>query len=125
MTKLRTFLSYQIDACYELRLEPPYSHNVVITEVAVVNQPALSSCATLRASVETLLMDKPKVDDEFRSREHDVLLASFLSGDTPVQALNLWFTTTDICSLQANVAMLVVNGYMVKNPLKMGAFTDQ
>jgi hypothetical protein len=114
MTHLRSFWSYRIENGKELMLEPPYGSRLVLTQVAIADASDLTSRATLRASVESVLTDEPQVNGEFPVKEYDVLLTSFLPNDAAPKAISLGFSKNDICFLKASGATLLVNGYMFK-----------
>ena len=122
MSTLNAFWSSRIDAGSSLMLEQEFGTNVVITEVALADATPVTSRVMLTAFVETLLMDREKQDGDFQSVQRDTVLVSFLPGEPRVKPLNVGFTSSDICHLQAEGAALIVSGYTQKSALKMGDF---
>ena len=119
---LRSFWSVNIAKDCEHMIEVPYGYDVVITEVALACGP-VDTRVTLTASVETLLMDQPKVNGEEPSREYECLLVSFLPNEfTLAKRIQVGFTSTDIAYIKANGAPLVVSGYTMKSSVKMGDY---
>ena len=121
MASLRSFWSVNIPKDGEYMIEVPYGHDVVITEVALAEGP-VSSRVSLTASVETLLMDQPKINGEEQCREYEVVLASFLPNEAPAKSTKVGFTSTDIAYLTANGAAFAVSGYTMKSTVKMSEY---
>ena len=111
---LRDFWSYTLKDGEELMLSQPTNWDCVITEVCLVDPSEIKARATLTASVETLLIDKPQINGDFQSIEYSAVLATFCKGESAMAKLvNAAFTGSDICYVQANGAALTVSGYIM------------
>lgn len=125
MSALSSFWSSRVEAGASLMLQPPEDSSIVLTEVALAGATPITSRVMLTASVETLLVDQEKQDDDFQSIQNDVVLASFLPGEPRAKKINVGFRYSDICHLQADGAALVVSGYIEKSTIKLVDFARQ
>jgi hypothetical protein len=119
MSTLKTVWSAQLTPGEALMLEYPYGTQLVLTQVVITGGSPVDPRAILKASVETLLMDRPQVDGDFQSIQQDVVLASFAPNEYPIKQLSLVFSTVNICFLQAAGAPLTVSGYIEKSALEL------
>jgi hypothetical protein len=125
MSSLRSFWSYTIGDGESLVLEPPYGWNSVLTQVAIADRRPVPSRVVVSASVETLLMDRPKVDGDCQSVQYEAVIASFAPNETPVKSVVAAFAPTDICFLQVTGAAVVVSGFTMKSALKLAQIAPE
>jgi hypothetical protein len=122
MGDLRCFWSLRIDDGHDLMPEVSYTNDLIITQVALADGGTVKSRATLSAEVETLLMDRPEINGAQQSVTYETVLAVFFEGGPRFLALNIGFTSTDICILKARGAAFIVSGYTMKSSLRMSDF---
>jgi hypothetical protein len=116
---LRSIWAAELTPGEGLMLEYPCGHQLVLTQVAITGGCPAATRAVLSASVETLLLDRPKVNGEIPSVQSEPVLAVFVPNDHPLKSLSLVFTYVNICFLQATGARLTVSGHIEKSTLKL------
>lgn len=123
--KLRDFFSVRIEAGSSFIVEQPYGTDYVITQVSVAEDAPEYTRAQLFASVDTMQMDQPNVDGERPEVHYNTLIASFLPNSYPSKNVNLAFTTTDLCTLEAFGAPFIVTGYIMPSSVKMAQYAAE